>query len=364
MKKRGVATLLCVCLLALLLSAPTAAEDKLSFISINDTLPPELINTVAVYGGVTYVPYWLFTNYGLGIYYSYLSSASTAYLYTYDRQLFFGLSDGKTFDENDCQYSTQAIMRGGTVYLPLNFMCNYFGGFTYSNIAGNEYGSILRITTGSEVLGNDEFLRAAKNAMRTHYTAYNRHGDSGSAQTPDPSPAQPGQSEQTHEGDSVRLGLCGLPSASLLERLERLGMRACFFLTAAQVRDAPDLVRRIACEGHGLGVCCPEGTAAEFAETSLLLTEAARVRTILTLRPEEAAAPEGAAAFRWELGTAAETVRPTDIYAVTAALDSGSGDTALLLPCGEDSEASLGALLFYLSDRGFTVTAPRETDGI
>ena len=112
------------------LSGAALANEKLSFISVNDTLPPELINVTTVHAGVTYVPYWLFTNYGLGVYYAYFSNSDTAYLYNADRQLYFNLSEGKTYDEGGYHYTAPALVRNGTVYLPLGFMSSYFGGFS------------------------------------------------------------------------------------------------------------------------------------------------------------------------------------------------------------------------------------------
>ncbi len=334
-----------------------AAEEKLSFISVNDTLPPELINAAATYGGMTYVPYWLFTNYNLGIYYVFFSSSNTAYLYSADRQLFFSLSDGKTFDEDDYQYSVSAIVRGGTVYLPLGFVCSYFGGFSYANIGSNEYGSVIRITTGGETLTNDEFMRAAKSAMRTYYASYNRSTDV----TPTAEPGAQPTNEPTHEGELVRLGLRGLPGADTLDLLRKFGMRACFFLTAEEVRGSADLVRRLACEGHALGIYCPNGAAEEFEETAALLREAARVRAVLTLTPDGTAPEIGAAAYSRTQGTLADDISAAELYSVTAALDSGSSGAALLFPCGEGCEKVIGALLYYLHEGGFTVIEPRET---
>jgi len=353
-KKRIAALILCAALM-LALSCSVLADEKLSFISVNDTLPPELINVATVYSGVTYVPYWLFTNYGLGVYYAYFSSSNAAYFYNADRQLYFSLSDGKTYDEDGYQYTAPAIMRGGTVYLPLGFMSSYFGGFSYSNIGGNEYGSILRINTGNATLTNEEFLRAAKNAMRTYYNAYNKNLQD--------TPASPEPTESpSHEGETVRLGLRGLPGDAMLERLRAFRMKACFFLTAEEIRGNADLVRRIACEGHGLGIVCTEGTAVEFQTGTALLSETARVRSLLCITPDGQAPAKGAAVFDWEYGTMEAQVRPAALYTVTAALDGGNDDAALLFPCGEDGENALSALLFFLSESGFSVAVPREID--
>ena len=191
--------------------------------------------------------------------------------------------------------------------------------------------------------------------MRTYYNAYNKNLQD-TPTTPEPT------EKPSHEGETVRLGLRGLPGDATLELLGSFRMRACFFLTAEEIRANADLVRRIACEGHGLGVVCTEGTAVEFQTGGEFLWETARVRSILCLTPDGEAPATGAAVFGWEYGTMDAQVRTSALYAVTAALDSGSNGASLLFPCGADGEKALAALLYFLNENGFAVAAPRETD--
>ena len=362
MKKRIATMLLCVCILLTLTPAAGAAEPPLNLIAVGDLLPSELINTAAYYGSAIYVPYWLFTGYGLRLSYTYSAANSTACLSTPEKQLYFDLSAGKTYDGDAYQYSVSAIMRGGTVYLPLSFVSSFFGSFSYKNIGGNEYGSILRIHTGREVLTDEEFLRMAKPAMKRYYASYYQTQE---ANTPTPTPV-PGPNEGDslpHAGDTAALGLEGIPSRETLEMLNRLGMTACFFLTAEDVRSNTDLVRRLICSGFSLGALCPEGTAAEFSETAALLWEAARVPCVLALLPEGAEVPPGAkAVYR----TGEESTSGGDgmaaPYSVTSALNLGSGDTTALFPCDAENETALHVLVYYLRDQGFAVRALRETD--
>ena len=168
MKKRLFCIVLAAMLAAALLSGvPAAADEKLNFISVNDMLPPELINSAISYGGMTYVPYYTFSSYGLGVSYTYFSASSTAYLYVRERQIFFELTSGKTYDGDGNQYTAPAILRSGVVYLPLSLMRRFFDHISYSYISGNEYGSILRITTSDVVLNDTEFLQAARTLMRS-----------------------------------------------------------------------------------------------------------------------------------------------------------------------------------------------------
>ena len=351
--------ILCVTLLAaLLLSTQSAADNKLNFISINDTLPPELINTAVTYGGQTYVPSWLFTNYSLGLTYVYFSSVSTAYLYSGDQQLFFELNSGKTYDGDDYYYSTPAIFQGGTVYLPLSFVCSFFGTPSYANIGENEYGRVLRITTGSQVLTGQEFLRAAENVMRNHYRNYQ-----GASVTPTPTFRPPNVTETpSHEGDHVHLALIGMPDAQTLELLRRSKADACVFLTGEEALDDPDAVRRIACSGYSLGVNCPSGTQAEYEETAALLQEIARVRTVLTYLPAEAPVMPGAVPLRPDATLLSGEGAVTEAYRLTARMENMRGDMTLALSSDASCADAVSVILYYLANNGFTTSAPRVTN--
>ena len=358
MKKKLIALLLSVSMLLLISGVPAAAEGDLTFISINDTLPPELINCVTYYGGATYVPYYLFTNYNLGLGYVYLTSSSTAYFYKGDRQLYFELESGSTYDGDDYQYSAPAIMRSGTVYVPLSFTARFFGGLSYSTITGSEYGTVLRITDGTEVLTDAEFLRAATMVMRNYAASYTGQG------VGDPG-APGGEGDEIHAGERVSLSFIGMPAAEVLDRLAQDGTTACFFLTAEQLRAAPDTVRRLICEGHRVGVYCEADAAAEYAEFSALLFEAARACTELVTasgeyEPEcrEAAARQGLV----YCGFALNALGSSNAFAITSFLENGSGDTSLCMDCGAESAEQLSIVLNYLRSGKFDVSAPRETD--
>ena len=355
MKKKILIWLLCAALLLPVFGMSAAAAEKPVFVAINDTLPPELVGCVATHNGTTYVPYYIFTNYSLGLYGTYSNETSTLTLHASDRQLSFDIMNGKTYDGDNYKYSVSGIVRSGNVYVPLNFTSRFFGGISYSQIAGNEYGSILRITNGSEVLTDAEFLRAAKSAMRTYAMSY--QGPTTNPQTPETPP------ENIHEGEPVDLSFIGLPAAGILERLTQNNATACFFLTAEDVRSAPDTVRRLVCGGHSLGVYCMEDLAAEYEETAALMFAAARaVPELVTAGAEyaeacrELARMAGLVYCEFDLNSA-----DSNVYAITSQLEVGSGGASLLLGGGEDCVGQLSVLLAYLVGGKFNAAAPRET---
>ncbi len=366
MKKRILSIVMCVLLLVVLLpGAEVKADDSLSFLAVNDLLPPELINVTVSYGGVTYVPCWLFTSYSLGLYYSFMTSNSTAYLSTQSRHLYFELSTGRTYDNDDNEYNAPAIMWGGTVYFPLEFVGGYYGCFTCRMIGSNEYGSILRICTGAEVLSDDVFFSAAQSAMRRYYQAWKKET------SPDPEPSQPPEADPakptekpSREGDTVRLGLDGMPSEETLALLGDYGVRATFFLSSGEIESDPDMVRRIACEGYTLGISNWRGKTSECEAVADLLWETARVSTILAAVPADDVRPDDMVSFPTVRIQEDDERDAEDLaYSVTSKLELRAGDQTLMFVTDGEDVTALRIVLEYLSDMEFSVTDIRETDG-
>lgn len=362
-RKKLLALALCLCLALLLLPPVSSAAEGLTFVAINDTLPPELVGAAYSYGGSVYLPYWAFTTGGFGIYYSYFTENSTAYLYSADKEMFFKLSEGVTFDGDGNYYSTPAILRNNTVYLPLSFMHTFFGGFTYSTIKGSPYGDIIRLKSGAEVLTDGEFLRAAGTAMQVYYENYK--SSQAPAVTPEADPG--GWTGNDREGLEVSLNFIGLPDDRLLDTLAGAGAGACFFLTAEELRADPDMVRRIAGEGYALGIYCREELAAEYGEASALLFEAARVRTLLVTAPESYAASCAREAEEadlvfcpWGLNAVYPEGAEVSAYAVTSVLEFAEEGTAVFMDCASAGE-TLEPLLVYLSVNKCSVSQLRET---
>lgn len=359
MKRRTAAILLCLALLALLLpSSPATAAERLTFVSVNDLIPPELINSITYYGGRAYAPWYVFTNYGLGVGYSFFNSAQTAYFYRDGLQLFFELKTGKTYDGNDVQYSAPAILWGGEVYVPLSLMSAMFS-LGLTTLMGSEYGDIVRLTSAA-VLSDDELQRAAQSFMRRYYEKYNN-----GVELPQPQPTETPALPETHEGERLRLSFTGLPDLSTLELLRQTGLRSCFFLTAEEVADHPDLVRRIVGEGHSLGVFCPGDIAEEFSGTAALIFEAARVVTLLLAAPGD---PEAGAAWAEDAGLVwctadLEVPESTEAasWLVSTWLEDAPVSPDLRLSCAAMDAQALERVLKLLEEQKYTVTAPRET---
>ena len=363
MKKRILPALLALCLLLVcLLPGGAAAADDVCFISVNDTLL-ELSSSAYTAGGVTYVPYTAFNYFQINSTYFY--SSSTAMLYTTECQLFLDISQGYSFDAAGTRYEAQALFHNGQVYVPVGFVCSFFG-LNWSYISGKGYGDLCRIKDAGVQLTDSKFFAAATTLMQRRYNAYKN------ALSPQPEPSvtpEPADPIESHSDTAVTLSFEGLPDEAVLSALQAWSVKACFFLSAEQIRQAPDTVRRIVSAGHSVGILCAAADpAGSYEEASSLLFEAARVRTVLV----GAAAASDAAAVRaaaehaglvfWSYNVdgvlGGEGLSYTG--ALLSRLDAARSRADIRLLCNARLGQLLGTVLQHLKDYEFTIHVPNE----
>lgn len=360
MKKRIAALSLCLALFLSLPLSPTAdAASDICFIALNDTLP-DLGYLAYSQRSTVYVPYSVFETFR--IYHSYYASGSIASLYTSTTQIFFDLSNGNTYDGSGEYYSTSAIMRGGTVYVSVSFVCSKFG-LNWSYISGTGNGDVCRIKDSSVVLSDTLFLSAASSLMTVRYNAYT------GAVTPGSETASPGITPAPGtSGCDLYLSFQGLPSAAMLDTLKAKGISACFFLSAGDVRSSPDTVRRIVGEGHSVGALCAYDPVAEYNEISQLLFDAARIKTVLIAAAAadsdevcRAAAEENGLVF-WDYGIdgiqEGSGVTYSSLITVFLSFCRVRADVRIL--CCDASDKSLGSVLSYIDANSFNYRPIRE----
>ena len=273
--------LCCILLLSLCMSPVSLADSSgVCFVAVNERVLDLSLMPLTV-GSTTYVHSSVFSYFGIT--YTYFKDSTAALLYSPSsgKQLYFEMISGETYDETGRHYSAQAILRGGQTYVPVYFVCQLFG-LNCSYVNGLGYGDILRITNGGEKLTDAQFLSAAETLMKERLNAYN-------------APSDPEDNEDPNEPDGpvipkgakVYLHFAGLPTAAILDALKSYEATAGFFLTAEEIRSAPDTVRRILGEGHSVGILLTETEpAAEYAVGSRLLFETARTRTVLVSAAE------------------------------------------------------------------------------
>ena len=360
--RRLLSLCLIVCLVFCLLPAMSAASASgvsVCFIATNDNLL-ELTYQPYWQNSTIYVPYTVFVNFK--VYNSFHQSSNTASLYSSTKQLYFDLNTGETYDGNGTYYNITPVSRGGQVFVPLDFICGQYG-LSWSYIDGGEYGDVCRIKDGAVFLTDEQFLTAAKPLMLSRYNAYVGSGGSGG----DP---WGGGGTASDSGSLVYLSFIGLPSGSLLDSLSEYGVKAAFFLTAAEIRESPDTVRRIVGEGHSVGALCSADPSAEYAEISSLLLDAARVKTVLIA----SAAPEydescihvadvyGLVFWDYDTDCIQNGTGLTYASLITAYLEYRPARLNARILCCDATDACLPSVLSYIKDNGFTARAPSEVN--
>lgn len=201
-------------------------------------------------------------------------------------------------------------------------------------------------------MSDSSFLLAASELLRDRYNSYtSTHSTT--------VPSRPNDEEDQHssvDGAAAYLSFRGLPGDTLLTALKAYDVSACFFLTAEDIRSAPEQVRRLDGEGYTLGVYCAEDMAKDYATVSALLFDAARVKTLLLTSDETKAE-----SFRELADIRSLVYVPYDADGEEL-IDSADGSISLLLDSSEHSYSSLTTLLRRMNDRSFDIRAPRETD--
>lgn len=355
MQRRIIAVILVLLFVAPFVVTASADSSGLCFTSTNDNLL-ELSSMTAFVGGMPYVPATAFS--AFGVYYDYFDAESTALLYSGGKQIFFNLINGNSYDSYDEKYSVSAVFKYGQVYVPVDWVCRYFG-LGYSYISGTGNGDVLRLKNGAEQLTDSEFLDAASTTMRIRYNAYYANVD-----PVKPSPTQPLPSIPTTTA-SVSLCFVGLPSDKMLDSLDNYSVKACFFVTAQEVAASPDTIRRICGSGHSIGVYCETSPESECPATEDIIFEAAQFRATLITSPSaisqsssDYADSNGYAYFKPVIELPENTKYSTGI---TAKLDGINRYTSLLIPITQSTENYLPYVLQYMVTKHINVLPLLET---
>ncbi len=356
MKQKIIAAVLVILFLAPFIQTANADNSGLCFTATNDLLL-DLGSMATFVGGISYVPAKVFSTYGVS--YNYFESKSTALLYNSSKQIFFELSSGNSYDGTGTTQSVSATFKNGQVYVPVAWICNYFGLY-YSYISGDGYGDIIRIKNGGEVLTDSQFLNAAASQMRTKYNEYY-----GTTTLPSPTPSQPVTSGSEIQGSSASICFIGLPSEKLLNSLDNYAAQACFFVTADEVAASPDIIRRICGSGHSIGIYCSSSPEAECLNTSDLIFEAAQVRPVLIYSASSIsenaktyAENNGYAYFNPAIVIPATAKRSADI---TSKLEDITGYTSVMIPITDNTGSFIPGVLSYSSSHHITLLPLRET---
>ena len=297
--KKTITAILIIALIAVAIAFPSFAANTVYFTSVNNILMQLDDDTMAInYGGTIYLPYSVFNSHELSTFAVYSQSAQIVTVFGNGVQLYFNLQDGTTYDTFDTTYRQRAISSNGRIYLPAAFTAEYFG-ITYSVISGNKYGTIIRMTVGN-TLDDDTFSSAASALMKSRLDAYNKSKatptpTTSPTPTPTRTPTPSGSNNEDHSNVDVHLSFWGIDvenTPRILSALQSKTDSAAFFVTADEILEYPDLIRRISASGHAIGIICTNDLESDYSAALSLLYDAAHTCTFLVADSAEYSIPQ------------------------------------------------------------------------
>ena len=368
---------LCALVLAgvLILSASAvSAADDVNLMAVNDrVLETTADNMPRTVGGVLYVPYtmlsYLDSGINLGVNAMYSTTKRTVLVTDGQKAVTFDLQAGTAQDRDGGTVSTRAMVRNSTVFLPIDWVCEYFGGIACTR-PRTPYGTLIRVTSPAAIHSDRDFVDAADNLLSANLQRYLAAGG-GSGDEPPPSSEEPTASQEP-SGAELYLALrWGAEAEDCARLLEGRGLRALFLFSPGEAQAQDGLIRRLVGAGHtvGLALSGEDGPAclAQAEEGRAALAAAARYNALiagadaLDKEGREALAQAGCALW-------APTVRGGD-HSSGAALVRGLDPrrvNRVELSCGPGGAAFLRAALNAMEEEACQIylpTAPALSPG-
>ena len=221
------------------------------FTAANDQLLDLTADTMPFYsGGQLYIASSFFVGTDLEVRYVRNRSMGLAMLYTTKTDLRFDLVNSTVYDKNGTTYSGRAIEKNGTIFFPVDLVCQVFG-LVYT-ISPTATVPLIRVKNSSVMLSDRRFIDAAMTQMAQRYAAYEKSLEQNNP-VEDPVPPSP-PPIQAAEGQKVYLILSSGSPEETCAAMDRLGDSKATFLLTVQQMENGDLVRQILGRGHGLAL--------------------------------------------------------------------------------------------------------------
>lgn len=365
MKRRIIAGIVLLCVISVYLLPVVKAADDVYFTGINNTLLPLNDQTMPKYiGGLLYLPYTLFSFSELGVISIASGDKNLILLYSGSRRLTFDVDRSTIFDQNwEQYYQYSAKASNGTVYLPANFVCDFFD-LTVEVISADP-APVVRVKIASNHINNPTFIGLNKETMQQYYDAFTNTSTSAPPEasvSPVPAP--------TYENVSVFLSFFDLSSDSLetlLDTFDSTGYKACFFVTIPDIADNAALLRRAAGSGHTIGIWLNDGTYDEYLNAAGLLFEATKIRTQLVSSSYDKTDVSVAMAasnslLYWRASRFYAKTSNYSLSGITGKLSTQTGrHDSLCFACSERASTVMRGLLSYLSQNEYSVPRTSET---
>lgn len=271
MKKRLLA-LLCVAAALLVLLVPwsyaAGPYDNVYLVGVNDTVLLGLISESQMpvrRGNVIYAPYTVLDNKELGLNYALNRSGGTFAIFNRESTLIFRLNGSGSSDKEGWEYTQGIITRNGVVYIPLRFVCSFFGlNYSFYNLVlADGTVPIARLRTTAATLSDSQFgIQAAQLVAGplAQYAAAQATPEPTPTlrPTPTPTPAAPTPtpSAPPQAADVSFAVACTDPDgvSEVLDALAQSRVKALFLFPVDTLARQDGQVRSAAAAGHQIGL--------------------------------------------------------------------------------------------------------------
>ena len=352
--------------LAILFSLSPARTDAASasvyFTAVNEQLLPLSDDTMPFWSdGVLYVASAAFDSTDLGTHYSRSRDRLSAVVYKMRNAITFDLVNGGCETSSGTTYTTGAVLRGDTVFLPVDLVCRFFAlDYSCTRIT---YGYLVRLHSETYTLSDERFINAASSLMAQRYGQYVRaHDEDGKGGADDGSGSASGVQDQPPASERTLYPVFEATDASYSAQILSLfpDGQATFVFSPRALTELGDLLRRLA---SGEGVIALRVDASGTPEEALRCVEAsnralwnaANVKTRFvhldgaseeTLRAVQEA---GYCPLRFALEFGGETLSVNRMSArIFSAADANRGSCRVFFGTDTFAEPTLSALLSNL----------------
>ena len=268
----------------------SASAADVNLMAVNDrVLETTADNMPRTVGGVLYVPYtmlsYLDSGINLGVNAMYSTTKRTVLVTDGQRAVTFDIQAGSAQDQDGGAVPARAMVRNSTVFLPIDWLCEYFGSIACTRTR-TQYGTLIRVSSPSAALSDREFVDAADNLLSSSLQRYQASvGSSGGGGENGPAPSEEPLVSDPPSGAELYLALrWGAEAEDCARLLENRGLRGLFLFSPEEARAQDGLVRRLVGAGHTVGLALAEedvsGCLREAEEGRAALAAAARYNAL------------------------------------------------------------------------------------
>lgn len=270
----------------------SASSETIYLMAVNErVLDVTVDNMPRTVGGVLYVPYTMLpkraSGVNLGVSALYSPTRRTVLVTDDRRGIIFDLQNNTAADLDNVPVQARAMVRNNTVFLPIDWLCQYFGTISCTR-TWTPYGILIRLTSSAAILSDRDFADAADGLLADSLRRYLESGGGGGGKDPVPT-GDPTPSEDL-SGTELYLALrAGDSAQDCVQLLESRGQRALFLFSPEGLPDQGGLVRRVVGAGHTAGLELSgedvDSCLAQAEKGRALLAAAARYNALVVSAP-------------------------------------------------------------------------------